>query len=76
MDGKADYCVMLVSDDKYQLPLATADNLQELCRITGLSYTAVHKSCHTGRSIRLPKNRYDAEKGIVIKVDLKDDYDD
>lgn len=76
MGEKADYCVMLVSDDEYQLPLVTADSLQELSRITGLSYTAVHKSCHSGHPVRLPKNRYAAEKGIVIRVDLKEDCDD
>lgn len=73
--AKEDCCVMLVSGDKYQLPLATADSMQELCRITGLSYTAVLKSCHTGKLIRLPPKKFAAKKGIVIRVDLEDSDD-
>lgn len=68
-----DTCVMLVSDDKYQLPLATADNLKELAAVTKMSYSAVARAAQNGKPIRLPKGKYPVEKGLVIKVDLSDE---
>lgn len=76
MKEKEDFCVMLVSCDDYELPLASADNLQELARATKLSYSALHKSCQNGTPIRLPRLRFHCKKGQVIRVALDDDQDE
>lgn len=76
MKEKEDFCVMLVSCDDYELPLASADSLQELARATKLSYSALHKSCQNGTPIRLPRLRFPCKKGLVIRVNLEEDYDD
>lgn len=75
--GKKDtFCVMLVSDDEYQLPLATADSFRELVQVSGLSYSALQNAYHTGKAIRLPKNKYAVKKGFVIRVDFEEVQED
>ncbi len=76
MAEKEDFCVMLVSSDAYQLPLASADSFKELARITGLSYSALQNSYHSGKAIRLPKNKYSVKKGLVIRVNIEEGQDD
>lgn len=76
MGGKDNFCVMLVSSDEYQLPLATADSFRELARTSGLSYSALQKSYHTGKAIRLPKNKYAVKKGLVLRVNIEEVQDD
>lgn len=76
MVEKEDFCIMLVSNDEYQLPLATADSFRELARTTGLSYSALQNSYHTGKAIRLPKNKYAVSKGLVIRVKFEEVQED
>lgn len=76
MAEKENFCVMLVSCDEYQLPLATADSFRELARTSGLSYSALQQSYHTGKAIRLPKNKYSVKKGLVIRVNIEEGQDD
>ncbi|MCM1577822.1 MAG: hypothetical protein NC078_03365 [Ruminococcus sp.] len=75
MGERDNYCVMLVTNDEYQLPLANADSFTELARITGISYTALQKSYHSGKAVRLPKKSYCAPKGLVIRIKLDDGKD-
>lgn len=64
-------CVMLVTDDKYQLPIITADSLLELCEKTGLSYSTVQRSLHEERPVRLPRRQFAGlYSGRVIRVDI------
>lgn len=66
-----DQCVMLVTDDKYQLPIITVDSMYELADILGCSYTTVCRCARTQKPIRLPKHRFEnMKKGRVIKVSL------
>lgn len=76
MGEKEDFCIMLVSSDAYQLPFASADSFKELARITGLSYSALQNSYHSGKAIRLPKNKYSVKKGLVIRVNIEEGQDD
>lgn len=71
--GKEDKCYLLVSNDKLQLPLCTADTPSDLARQTGLSYKTILRSLHQQRGIRLPKGRFTADYGLVIEVDLKEE---
>lgn len=76
MKEKEDFCVMLVSYDDYELPLASADSLRGLAKATKLSYSALHKAYRNETPIRLPRGRFDSKKGLVIRVDLKDDLNE
>lgn len=76
MGEKDNFCVMLVSNDKYQLPLATADSFRELARASGLSYSALQNSYHNKKAIRLPKNKYAVKKGLVIRVNFEEVQED
>lgn len=76
MSDKENFCVMLVSNDEYQLPLASADSFRELARVSGLSYSALQNSYHTGKAIRLPKNKYTVRKGLVIRVNFEEIQED
>ena len=76
MGEKYNFCVMLVSNDKYQLPLATADSFRELACASGLSYSALQNSSHNKKAIRLPKNKYAVKKGLVIRVNFEEVQED
>ena len=70
---KENSCVMLVTDDEYQLPIITADSLLELCDKTGLSYSTVQRSLHEERPVRLPRRQFAGlSSGRVIRVDLSE----
>lgn len=70
-------CVMLVTDDKYQLPIITVDSLHELADILGCSYTTVCRCARTQKTIRLPKNRFEGlKRGRVVKVSLAREQED
>lgn len=71
--SKGDRIYLLVADDPYQLPLCTGDSIKDLARETGLSYKTLQKSLHKQISIRLPKGRFASERGLVIRVDLKEE---
>ncbi|MGN1105703.1 MAG: hypothetical protein ACI4RH_03565 [Huintestinicola sp.] len=71
--SKEDRIYLLVADDPYQLPLCTGDSLKDLARETGISYKTLQKSLHKQLSIRLPKGRFTAERGLVVRVDLKEE---
>lgn len=68
-----DTCFMLVSGDKYQLPLADADSIHELAELTGLSATSLRISLNNGCLVKLPKGKFTAAKGFVIQVELEED---
>ena len=76
MGEKDNFCVMLVSCDEYQLPLVTADSFSELARVSGLSYSGLQKAYHTGKAIRLPKNKYAVKKGLVLRVNIEEVQED
>lgn len=64
---------MLVTADRYQLPLDLADTLRELSHSTGLSYSGIKKVYHGETAIRLPKGSYAAAKGYIVKVNFEND---
>lgn len=57
---------MLVTDDKYELPVAIADTITELARITG-------KNRKTIASVLSRKRKDTYGKSIYVEVDLDDE---
>lgn len=69
-------CIILVTDDELQLPILTADTLQELADILGCKRNTVYKAAKNHTSVRLPKGRFGSHrKGKVICVNLSESED-
>ncbi len=67
---KGNSILLLVADDDYQLPLCTGESIRDLAKETGLSYKTIHRALHSQCSIRLPKGRFTAGRGLVIRVNI------
>lgn len=59
---------MMVTRDKYELPVAVAGSLKELSRITGSSAKSISSGCSRYKS--------GVNKGIFRKVEIEEDNDD
>lgn len=61
---------MIVTDDKYELPLAVCDNLPQLQAATGRSYSSL--KCYMSRQKNARNLRRSIWKYKIIRVDLED----
>lgn len=74
MKSREDQCILLVSDDEYQLPILTADSLKELSAVLGVAYSTVYNAAKNQTAIRLPKGRFEHfRKGRVVRIDLSEE---
>lgn len=53
-----EYIYMLVTDDKYELPVYIADTAQELADLAGTSKGCVHSSVNRWEKGKVKKTRY------------------
>lgn len=59
---------MMVTRDKYELPVAIAGSLKELSRITGSSAKSISSGCS--------RYKHGIYKGVFRKVEIEEDDDD
>lgn len=58
------YLYMAVTPDKYQLPLAVADSVQQLARMVGVTTNSIYSAISHGESMNWKKRRY-----LRIRID-------
>lgn len=58
------YLYMAVTPDKYQLPLAVADTVQQLARMVGVTTNSIYSAISHGEARNWKKRRY-----VRIRID-------